>query len=480
VKTLHLTNSWHETSGGIATFYRALIREANRRGHEICLIVPAEADRVEQAGEFGRIYHLRAPKARFNSDYRVIYPSQFIPPGSKIQQILAFERPDLVEICDKYTLNYLGALLRMRLVERLDFRPLVVGLSQERMDDNFRAYLGAIPFAAQFCSVYMKWLYFPFFDHHITNSEYTADELRSAARGQLVPRGTWVRPMGVDLGRLSPQRRRPDLRRRLLQEFGVSEDAVLLLYVGRLVPEKNLSLLFDLLGRLSGGSERDYRLLVVGEGIERDLWESKCAAHMPGRALFFGHIHDKDVLADLYANADVFVHPNPREPFGIAPLEAMASGLPLVVPDAGGVTSYANPENAWTVPAEVESYAAAVEETVTNRDLAAAKTLKAIEAARQFEWATAAAAFLDLYEQLKHLEAEVNTLGAPAFCSTPARCVQAALMRGAAHIAEKGFQLWSRLTPAADSRQTSETSYQPAQTIEMSDSEGARLAGPRY
>jgi hypothetical protein len=52
------------------------------------------------------------------------------------------------------------------------------------MDDNVRAYLGRVPFSTQFCSLYMKWLYFPFFDHHIANSEYTARELRAASRGQ--------------------------------------------------------------------------------------------------------------------------------------------------------------------------------------------------------------------------------------------------------------------------------------------------------
>ena len=92
-------------------------------------------------------------------------------------------------------MNYLGALLRLRLLDAVDFHPVVVGLSQERMDDNFRAYLGGIPFSPKFCSLYMRWLYFPFFDHHIANSDYTASELRTAAEGQLVPRGTWVRPM---------------------------------------------------------------------------------------------------------------------------------------------------------------------------------------------------------------------------------------------------------------------------------------------
>ena len=456
MKTLHLTNSWHETSGGIAAFYRALMAEANRSGHEIRLVVPAETDRVEQLGEFGRIYHLRSPKAFLNSDYRMIYPSQFLSPGSRLQRILAFEQPDLIEVCDKYTLNYLGAMLRIGLAQSLTYRPIVVGFSQERMDDNFRAYFSAFPFATQFCSTYMKWLYFPFFDHHIANSEYTADELRSAARGQLVPRGTWIRPMGVDLGHLSPKRRRPELRRRLLQNFGADEDGILLLYAGRLVPEKNLSLLFDSLLQLTRDRQRDYRLLVVGDGIERELWEQKCAVEMPRRTLFYGHMRDKNVLADLYANSDVFVHPNPREPFGIAPLEAMASGVPLVAPNAGGVLSYANMENAWTVRADAENFAAAIKEAGTNYNLAAEKTRRAVATAHQFSWERVAPGYLKLYEDLNRLRAgsaqsaarefATPAFATPAFCSDQAHGLQAALMSTVAYMAKSGFQLWFRLT----------------------------------
>lgn len=443
-----------------------MIVEANRRGHQIRLVVPAEDDRVEEVGEFGRIYHVSAPKSPLNSNYRIIYPSQYISSHGKLQKIFLSERPDLIEISDKYTLNYLGALLRMGLVETLKYRPLVVGFSQERMDDNLRAYCGKVPFGRTFCSIYMKWLYFPFFDHHIANSEYTAAELRSAARGQLVPRGTWIRPMGVDLRHLSAQRRRPDLRLRLLQNLGAAEDATLLLYAGRLVPEKNLPLLFDLLAHLAKDGQRDYRLVVVGDGIERNSWERKCARDMPGRTLFFGHIQDKNVLADIYANSDIFIHPNPREPFGIAPLEAMASGLPLVAPNAGGVTSYANTENAWIVNADAESFATAVKEAATDRKLTVEKAERGLATAHEFRWEVVAPSFFELYEDLIRSQTTVNSASAEAlppasFCSTPAKGLQAALMRGAAQVARASFQTWSRFAPDMKPRHPNEPANSP-------------------
>jgi alpha-1,6-mannosyltransferase len=442
-KTLHLTNSWHESSGGIATFYRALIEEANRRRHQMRLVVPGERDLTEDINDVCRIYHLAAPRALLNSHYRTVYPSQFLAAGSKLQRILQAERPDLVEICDKYTLNYLGPLLRKRLLPGLNFRPIVVGLTCERMDDNFRSYIGKLPFWKNFCSAYMRWLYFPFFDHHIANSEYTATELRAAGRGQVLTRGVWIRHMGVNLSHLSPARRSPDKRARLLQPFGAFEDSGLLLYVGRLVPEKNLTLLFGLLTHLVRNARRDFRLLVVGDGMERRHWQNHCERLTQNRAWFLGHIKDPEVLADIYANCDIFVHPNPHEPFGIAPLEAMASGLPLVAPNSGGVTSYANVANAWVVEPAIRSFAAAVEEIISQEGLRTKKIEEALRTAQEYRWETVAASFLDLYREL-HQMAEGGM--PPAFYSTPATGLRRVVFHGISQTAEKVFSVVSGLS----------------------------------
>jgi alpha-1,6-mannosyltransferase len=440
IKTLHITNAWHPTSGGVSTFYRALAREANRRGHELRLIVPGAQDGLEPVDRHVLIYHVAAPPAFFNPAYRTIYPNQYLLHGSKLQNILARERPDLIEISDKYTLAYLGGLLRHRLLPALDFRPVLVGLSNERMDDNFRSYLGWIPCGKQFCSWYMRRVYFPLFDHHIANSVYTAEELRAASLGHLVRRGIWVRPMGVDLSEYSPAHRTIEERRRLVALCEADADAVILLYAGRLVPEKNLSLLFEMMERLNRNSpNRKFHLIVAGDGIERRRWEQYSAERLPGKVVFLGHIREMGMLTTLLANADIFVHPNPREPFGIAPLEAMASGTPLLAPNTGGVTSYASMENAWTVPATVADFSTAILELLANPQLMRQKTGKAMEAARSYSWEKVSAGFLDLYQELYAVfHGEKGALPADTY-STAAKPGTARLLHWASQATQKAF-----------------------------------------
>ena len=61
-------------------------------------------------------------------------------------------------------------------------RPVLVGLSCERMDDNVASYLGLGAIGRTLSSLYMRRIYLPQFDYHIANSDYTAGELRRQAR----------------------------------------------------------------------------------------------------------------------------------------------------------------------------------------------------------------------------------------------------------------------------------------------------------
>jgi alpha-1,6-mannosyltransferase len=445
IKTLHLTNYWHERSGGVATFYRHLMEAANHHQRCMVLVVPGQRDEIVEVGDYCRIYKITAPHSPFNREYRTIYPREFLFPGSKIQRILANERPDLVEVCDKYSLVHLGQMLRLRLLHDVTFRPVLVGLTCERMDENFATYASQAWWGPAFTRFYMRHVYFPAFDHHIAVSEQTAAELRDIANGHLVPRGAWIRPMGVDVDHFSPDKRNLEYRNALIAEHEFPQDAVLLVYVGRLAPEKNLGLLIATMTQLRSRQE-NFCLLIAGDGMSRSSLENAVHSQVPNKVAFLGHISDREELARLYASCDAFIHPNPAEPFGIAPLEAMASGLPLIAPDRGGVTAYANSENSFLAPPTPEAFAHAIAQACRANAETARMTRAARKVAEAHAWPRITESFLNLYDQLHRIATTQQAIEVadPAFISTDAEAVHANRLRLATRIAQGSFRAYVR------------------------------------
>ena len=399
MKTLHLTNSWHPTSGGIRTFYTALLRAANEYGHAMRLVVPAAESRVEEVGRWGRIYHVEAPPAPFSPSYRILYPHRALP-GGAIHRILRAESPDLIEVCDKFTMNYVGGLLRVGLLPGIPNRPAVVGLSCERLEDTFRTYACRTEAMRAWARLYLRWLYFPMADHHIAVSTFVADELRSVSDGHKVDRGVWIGPMGVAFESFSGSGQDASLRQELLTRCGGDGSTRLLLYAGRMAPEKNIPLLFGMMQILEEESPGSYRLLMVGSGDSKAQLEGEAERQAPGLVHFLGHRGDARELARLMQSCDAFVHPNPAEPFGIAPLEAMAAGLPLVAPDSGGVVTYANRDNEWLAPARPEAFARAVASVFADGAERERRRESAVRTAEQNAWPLAARQYLRLYAEL--------------------------------------------------------------------------------
>ena len=93
----------------------------------------------------------------------------------------------------------------------------------------------------------------------------------------------------------------------------------------------------------------------------------------------------------------MFVHPNPREPFGIGPLEAMSSGVPVVMPAAGGVLEYGSCRNSWLAEPTAAAFADAVRAArLGDRGRIAA----ARETAQRFRWREVTRRYFDLYDDI--------------------------------------------------------------------------------
>ncbi len=402
IKTVHLTNYYHKNSGGISTSYNALLAAAGRHKRQMRLIVPGETEAVEEVNEYAKIYYIPAKQSPvFDKRYRIIMPWQYMSGDSLIRKILMDEMPDLIEVTDKYTLSMMGAMIRIGKFKQIN-RPILVHFSCERMDDNIGSFLTKGKVGKWLARRLMGNYNLPSFDYHIANSPYTAQEFyESFEKTENSKRSDWffnkcwqffkaprvpleervfVCPRGVDIEKFSPDRKSEKVRQEMIEKSGIPQNAVILLYAGRISPEKNIELLPEFM-KILANDEKDYRLLIAGAGPQEEWLKEQTEKFIPNKIVQFGHL-DKEKLANYYANADIFVHPNPREPFGIAPLEAMASGVPTVAPNAGGLLSYATNENMWLCEPNGEDFAEAIREITENSKLRERKVENALETAK--------------------------------------------------------------------------------------------------
>ncbi len=417
IRTVHLTNAWHHASGGIRTFYEAMLTAATHRRRQATLIVPGARSSLRIVSRHARVYTVAAPASPvFDRRYRLLLPHHYWSAGSPIRRILEIERPDLVETCDKLTLVHLARRLRVHSARTGTARPTLVALSTERMDDGMRAQVGAAPTLAELTRWYLRRVYLDPFDAHIANSDYTADEAASLERHRLPQpmapgpaRHPWVLPNGVDVQTFTPRRRSFGRRRALLDLFDGTPSSTLIVHAGRLSHEKQVDWLVPTVVSAARAGI-DARLVIAGDGPLRARIERSAARECPGRVVTLGHIDDRHALASTLASADLFLHPNPREPFGIGPLEAMAAGTPVVLPRAGGVLSYATDENSWLADPSPDGLARAVAEAMADRAERRSRAAAAIATARHLAWPAVMDRYFAAYDEI-HAAANGRSTG---------------------------------------------------------------------
>jgi phosphatidylinositol alpha 1,6-mannosyltransferase len=174
---------------------------------------------------------------------------------------------------------------------------------------------------------------------------------------------------GIDAQLFSPARRERD----------ASDAGLVLGFVGRLSPEKNVALLARVQRELESAGLRDFRFRIVGQGAE----ESWLRQHLP-RAEFTGVLRG-EALARAYAGMDVFVFPSHTDTFGNVVLEALCSGVPAVVTPDGGPRSLVEDGRTGLVAEDAE-FSSAILKIVRDPGLHAAMCGQARQYALAASW----------------------------------------------------------------------------------------------
>lgn len=208
-----------------------------------------------------------------------------------------------------------------------------------------------------------------------------------------------VIPNGVDRNQFNSYSCLRDFRSRY-----AAEKEKIILYVGRLVPEKGVNVLLGAMPSVLN-SHPEAKLVVVGEGYYKEE-----LMRIAGQLSIFPKVHftgyvDDETLRRLYKCASVAVFPSLYEPFGIVALEAMASGVPVIVSDVGGLSeTVENNVNGLKVEANnSDSLSRAISYLLDNPDAAERLKQNALKKVTEtYDWRTIAERTRALY--LKTLE----------------------------------------------------------------------------
>jgi phosphatidylinositol alpha 1,6-mannosyltransferase len=301
-----VSDTYSPQVNGVTTVLRRIVEALGQARHDAVVVAPAYPG--QQPG--ARADELRVPSLAF-PPYPAIRLS--LPTPRRVARFLDAFAPDLLHV---HTEGPLGLIGRRYALKR--------GLSLvTTYHTHFPQYMREYGVRAleRPTWAWVAWFHRPAVLVH-TPGEAARAELAAHGIGQAV---VWGR--GVDTAFFHHSRRDDALRRRL----GATGDQVLVLHVGRLAAEKNLDILADAFALAHEALGSRARFVIAGEGP----MGPKLAARLPW-ALKLGFL-PPDRLAQLYASADLCVLPSHTETCGLVALEAMASGLPVVAADAGGL-----------------------------------------------------------------------------------------------------------------------------------------------
>ncbi|WP_243728639.1 GDSL-type esterase/lipase family protein [Microbacterium sp. BK668] len=352
---------------GVTGSVLQILRHFAREGHETLLIAP-RAGEVAPDLIGARAELLRSVPLPSYPEVRVVFAR-----AARLTAILRRFRPDVVHLASPFVLGWQGVAAADAL------RIPAVAVYQTDVIAYAEKY--GMPRATAFVASHVTRL------HRRATVNLVPS---SASSRQLELLGVdrlrrWGR--GVDAERFAPERRSAEWR------SDIAGDDLIVGYVGRLAPEKQVEDLRVLAG-LPG-----VRLVIVGEGPSRAHLERI----LPG-ARFLGHLSG-DALAEAVAGFDVFVHPGESETFGQTIQEALASGVPVVATGAGGPVDLVRSSiDGWLYrPGDLTDLRGRVADLLGDDAKRLAFARAARESVRHRTWAALSEQLLDHYAEAQRL-----------------------------------------------------------------------------
>lgn len=371
MRIVYFTDTYYPEVNGVANTLSRLHQYLDRNGIEHLFFAPEYADEAAEK----EIYRFRGFQIPFSPNSRL---AVMMPFHAVIKKKVLEYKPDLIHIVTEFTMGQEG----LRIAKETGI-PVVMSYHT-----NIEQYLEF--FHAKFLEKPIRNYFKRFHDYAKLNLCPSMQTFRQLAAQGYSNLDIWSR--GVDTSLYSPDKRSGMWRK----HFGKNQ--FICLYVGRLSFEKGLDYYVEAIRQLNqAGIGQQMEFVFAGDGPYRETLEQYEISNIHLTGFVRG-----EMLARLYADADAFIFPSGTETFGNVLLEAMASGLPCVCVDEGGVTDFAkNRENALVVPyRNTEALKEAIVNLFQNRILSRRLSLGALNTAFEKSWDGVMENLVQSYETL--------------------------------------------------------------------------------
>jgi len=343
MKIIDVAEFYTDQGGGVKTYINQKLKFGSQMGHEIVIVAPGE-DWGEEERDGGRVIWVKGPRLPVDWRYYILWREK------AVHQILDREKPDVVEGSSPWTGGWFAGRWKGDAVKTFIFHQDPIAAYPQ----TFFGHSVGFENVDKMFGFYWKYLQklSNRFDATVVSGSWLAERI-----GEHGVHNPIAVPFGIDKDFFSPKRRDEKLRAKLLADFGLPEDAHLMIAISRHHPEKRLGTIID--GFIKASKKQPMGLMIFGDGPIRKYVDMK--AGKSEHVKLMGFTENRDELANILASSDYFLHGSAAETYGIVVAEAVCSGLPVVVPERGGAADIANSELGETYkPGDSVSFSEAV------------------------------------------------------------------------------------------------------------------------
>ena len=317
-------------SGGLKTTVNEISRRYAEIGNEVLVIIPDKESQL--TGSPNLTFHrLQSPVIPYSGGYRVITKVR------KVISLLDDFAPDVIEISDRSTLLIVAAWAKRKGIPTTFF-------AHERLDEVLHSFFPLLPGQKVISKLWNRLTNITF-TNIVATTKYASKEFLDISSKKLE-----VIPLGVDLNTFQPK---------VVGKSNSHSDEKYLISCTRLSKEKDPFFLIELARELKSANI-DTPILVFGTG---PLF-GKLTAIAKQEKLnidFLGYINDKNYLAQKIAGADAYLAPGPIETFGLAALEALACGVPVLCSNKAAISEIIDFESGVALPRDTKQWLEAID-----------------------------------------------------------------------------------------------------------------------